>query len=64
MASYVSDITRFIAELKRDDPSIEEGQRVGRAIFWDKQLDGDLQRRFRESRVPQPAYVYQPEADR
>jgi hypothetical protein len=64
MASYESDITRFIAELKRHDPAIEAGQREGRAIFWDKQLDADLQRRFRESRVPQPAYVYQPKADR
>jgi len=60
--SYVSEITRFLRELKEQDPAIEQGQRAGRAIWWDKTLDPDLYRRFRDSRVPQPAYVYQPKA--
>jgi hypothetical protein len=59
-ANYESEITRFLRELKRQDPAIEPGQHEGRAIWWDKNLDADLYRRFRESRVPQPAYVYQP----
>ena len=58
--NYESEITRFLRELKRQDPAIEPGQHEGRAIWWDKNLDADLYRRFRESRVPQPAYVYQP----
>jgi hypothetical protein len=58
--NYESEITRFLRELKRQDPAIEPGQQEGRAIWWDKNLDADLYRRFRESRVPQPAYVYQP----
>jgi len=58
--SYESEITRFVRELKQGDPAIEAGQRAGRAIWWDKNLDPDLYRRFGESRVPQPAYVYQP----
>lgn len=62
MAAYESEITRFLRELKQQDPSIESGQREGRAIFWDRNPDPDLYRRFRQSRVPQPAYVYQPKA--
>lgn len=58
--NYESEITRFLRDLKRQDPTIEPGQHEGRAIWWDKNLDPDLYRRFRESRVPQPAYVYQP----
>jgi hypothetical protein len=61
--SYESDITRFLRELKSRDPAIEDGQREGRSIYWDKDLDPDLYQRFRQSSVPQPAYVYQPRAD-
>ena len=62
MAAYESEITRFLRELKQQDPTIESGQREGRAIFSDRNPDPDLYRRFRQSRVPQPAYVYQPKA--
>ena len=62
MAAYESEITRFLRELKQQDPTIESGQREGRAIFWDRNPDPDLYRRFRQSRVPQPVYVYQPKA--
>jgi hypothetical protein len=58
--NYESEITRFLRELKQQDPAIEPGQYEGRAIWWDKNLDPDLYRRFRESQVAQPAYVYQP----
>ena len=58
LRSYESDITRFLRELKEKNPEIERGQRQGRSIFWDKDLDADLYRRFEESDVPQPAYVY------
>jgi len=56
---YESELTRFLRDLKQQQPGIESGQRAGRALLWDKQLDPDLYRRFRESRLPQPAYVYQ-----
>jgi hypothetical protein len=59
---YESDITRFLRELKRQDPEIERGQRIGRSIFWDKDIDADLYRRYEESDVPQQAYVYQTKA--
>ena len=58
-ARYVSDHTRFIEEMKKNDPQVEEGQRRGRSIFWDKRVDLDEMRRFQEAEVQQPAYVYQ-----
>ncbi|MEP6607720.1 MAG: DUF3460 family protein [Burkholderiaceae bacterium] len=58
LKSYQSDITRFLADLKRNNPEIERGQREGRAMFWDKRIDADLYRRYEASDVPQPAYVY------
>jgi hypothetical protein len=57
--SYESDHTKFIRELKQKNPQIEEGQIEGRAILWDKQIDRESQRRYRDSRVPQQGYVYQ-----
>jgi hypothetical protein len=57
--SYVSDFTKFIAEMKTRNPQIEEGQIRGRSILWDKAIDRESMRRFRDSRVPQQAYVYQ-----
>ena len=56
---YVSDHTKFIAEMKSKDPGIEEGQRRGRAIYWDKRIDLDEEKRFHQSEVAQPAYAYQ-----
>jgi len=58
-ANYESDITKFIRELKAKSPDLTRRQREGRAIYWDKQLDEDQLRRWRESNVPQPGYVYQ-----
>ena len=57
-SGYESDITRFLRELKKKNPEIERGQREGRAIFWDKNIDADMYKRYESSEVPQPAYVY------
>ena len=58
--TYVSEFTKFIAELKQNNPSLEEKQRAGRAILWDKSpIDLDVRRREDESRVDQQPYVYQ-----
>jgi len=57
---YESEITRFIAELKRKNDRLEATQREGRALLWDRPQDADAARRYRESRVPQQAYVYYP----
>ena len=57
---YVSDFTKFLNELKQKNPSLEEKQRAGRAIWWDKgPIDLDARRREQESRVKQQPYVYQ-----
>lgn len=58
---YESDITRFLKTLKEQNPEIADEQRKGRALWWDKSIDLDLQARWRESRVSQKPYVYQPE---
>lgn len=57
---YESEITRFIKELKEKNPKLEEQQRAGRALLWDKApLDLDARERAEQSRVKQQAYVYQ-----
>ncbi len=56
---YESDVTRFLRELKQARPHLEDEQRKGRAIWWDKPQDPETQRRDKESRVRQTAYVYQ-----
>ncbi|HEY0847443.1 MAG TPA: DUF3460 family protein [Noviherbaspirillum sp.] len=58
--NYVSDFTKFLNELKAKDPTLEEKQRAGRALLWDKApIDLDARKRAEESRVKQQAYVYQ-----
>jgi hypothetical protein len=61
-AGYVSDFTKFLQELREKNPDLDRQQREGRAIWWDKDVDQDLYKRFRQSTLPQPAYVYQPKA--
>ena len=57
---YESDHTQFIKALKAKNPGIEEGQRAGRALLWDKApVALSDQERGKESRVSQQAYVYQ-----
>jgi len=57
---YISDFTKFLNDMKQKDPTLEEKQRAGRAILWDKApLDLDARRRAEESRIKQQAYVYQ-----
>ena len=57
---YESDITRFLAELKRVNARLEESQRKGRSLLWDRPQDPDTTRRFRDSRVPARPYAYYP----
>ena len=60
---YTSDATDFIAKLKADKPTLEQEQRQGRALLWDKQIDRDLQAQARAAQVPQKPYVYQTGTD-
>ena len=57
---YESEHTLFIKELKAKNPGMEEGQRAGRALLWDKEpISLAEQDKTKESRVQQQAYVYQ-----
>lgn len=56
---YKSDITALIEQLKADRPSLEDEQRAGRALLWDKPIDRERQVHYRDARVAQQAYVYQ-----
>jgi hypothetical protein len=56
---YKSDVTTFIEEMKANKPTLEEEQRAGRALLWDRRLDRTLQEEWSEARVPQQPYVYQ-----
>lgn len=56
---YKSDVTQFIDSLKQRDPQLEERQRQGRFLLWDKPVvDREAQQASREARVPQKPYVY------
>jgi hypothetical protein len=56
---YESDITKFIRELHQKRPQLAAEQQKGRALLWDRHLDRDALKEFKESRVPQQPYVYQ-----
>ena len=57
---YESEHTLFIKALKEKNPGMEERQREGRALLWDKAPIGlDEQERQLESAIKQQAYVYQ-----
>jgi len=56
---YKSDVTEFIEELKAKKPSLEEEQRAGRALLWDKRIDREAQAQFGDAKVPMQPYVYQ-----
>lgn len=56
---YTSDVTRFIDELKAAKPSLEDEQRAGRALLWDRRIDRAAQDDYRAARVAQQPYVYQ-----
>lgn len=56
---YKSDVTQFIDSLKQRDPQLEDRQRQGRSLLWDKAIDREAQQDYNESRVAQKPYVYQ-----
>ncbi|MCC7114391.1 MAG: DUF3460 family protein [Burkholderiales bacterium] len=60
--NYESETTQFLRDLLQRNPQIVDEQQKGRALWWDKALDRDEQRRFRESCIPQQPYVYQTKA--
>jgi len=59
---YKSDVTSFIEQLKAAKPTLEEEQRAGRALLWDRPIDRDAQAEYLDARVAQQPYVYQTKA--
>ncbi len=58
---YRSETTEFIDQLKAARPGLEQAQRQGRALLWDKQIDRELAAEAEAARVAQKPYVYQTE---
>ena len=56
---YKSNISALIDDLKAKKPTLEEDQRRGRALLWDKQVDLNAAAEAADARVPQQPYVYQ-----
>jgi hypothetical protein len=57
--AYQSEATQFIDSLKKQDPKLEERQRQGRALLWDRAQNADERSGFDAGNVPQQPYVYQ-----
>lgn len=57
---YESEHTKFISELKKQNPHLDQGQVAGRALLWDKEpVSLDEQERVKQSRLSQQPYPYQ-----
>lgn len=56
---YKSDASQFIDALKQQDPTLEQRQRDGRGLLWDRAIDREAQAEYGDANVPQQPYVYQ-----
>jgi hypothetical protein len=56
---YKSDVSSFIDALKAKRPTLEDEQRRGRAIWWDRRVDLQAETEYEDARVRQQPYVYQ-----
>lgn len=56
--SYISEATTFIQSLKANNPQLEQSQRDGRALLWDKLINlSDLANQS-NNKLPNRSYVY------
>jgi len=55
---YESEHTKFMRDLFRKTPGLAGKQKEAREIWWDKKLNKEERKRFKDSNVPQKAYVY------
>ena len=58
MDMYESEHTKFMRELLNKNPGLVEKQKEARAIWWDKKLDKEERKRFKDSSISQKSYVY------
>jgi hypothetical protein len=58
MAIYESELTGFLRTLKKQHPEIDEQQREGRALWWDRKSDPEDVDRWEKARPERTSYVY------
>jgi Protein of unknown function (DUF3460) len=59
---YQSELSQFINQLKKNDPLLENRQKEGREIFWDKPpIDLSERERIASCQLPQKSYSYSQE---
>ena len=58
MADYQSEFTHFLSEMKSRHPDWQEGQRQGRRLLWDKQVDFAELQAFADASVMPNPYRY------
>ena len=58
MSLYESDHTKCMRELSEKNPKLAEEQKKARSTWWDKKLNPDERKGFKESAVRQKGYVY------
>ncbi len=56
--SYESEQTRFMREFLEKNPEVKDKRLAARGIWWDKRLNKEDQKRFKESTVPHKPYAY------
>ena len=58
MALYESEFTKFLREMRAQHPEWEKEQEEGLALLWDKKIDHEAEKKFRESTESQRPYPY------
>lgn len=56
--AYVSEYTLFMNRFLEEHPEAVDDQRVGRAIYWDRQVDLAALERAEKDSVPQDGYGF------
>ena len=56
--SYISEATTFIESLKVNNPQLEQSQRDGRALLWDKLVSLPDLANQSNNKIPNKPYVY------
>ena len=56
--TYVSEFTRFMSTYLEEHPEVVVDQHLGRAIYWDKQVEFEALKTAEESAVPIDSYYY------
>lgn len=58
LTEYVSEFTQFMNDYLAQHPEVIADQHVGRAMYWDKQIDMAEVEKTERNAVPLEAYSY------